>query len=69
MSWQFDCELSLEDFFWQNLKSLLNLTQLDRQHRINNQVVDILAVSPNQQIVLLELKNTEDRYECIPLLR
>jgi len=69
MSWQFDCELSLEDFFWQNLKSLLNLTQLDRQYRINNQVVDILSVSPNQQIVLLELKNTEDRYVVQQLTR
>lgn len=60
--WGFANEAALEDFVWTNLKSLFNLTPLKRQFFVRGEVCDILAVDDNRQLVVLELKNIEDRY-------
>ncbi|HEY9694664.1 MAG TPA: endonuclease NucS domain-containing protein [Oculatellaceae cyanobacterium] len=67
--WDFPSEAVLEDFAWANLPQLLGLTPLRRQYSINNQFCDILALGKNQQLVVLELKNTEDRYIVQQLTR
>lgn len=40
-----------------------------RQYYLNNQVCDLLAVAQNNQLVIVELKNTEDRYIIQQLTR
>ena len=67
--WQFDSELSLETFVNAHLLRLLDLNPLARQFFIDSQVCDLLAVSPQTQLVILELKNTEDRYIVQQLTR
>jgi RecB family endonuclease NucS len=67
--WDFPSEAVLEDFAWANLPQLLGLTPLKRQYSINNQFCDILALGKNKQLVVLELKNTEDRYIVQQLTR
>jgi len=67
--WQFDSELSLEDFVYAHLLKLLDLKPLARQFRLDSQVCDLLALSPQRQLVILELKNTEDRYIVQQLTR
>lgn len=67
--WQFDSETVLEDFVWTNLQQLLKLTPLKRQYRVSGQICDILAVDENKRLVVLELKNNEDRYIVQQLTR
>lgn len=67
--WEFVNEAALEDFVWDNLKPLLNLTPLKRQYFVRGEACDILAVDDNRQLVVLELKNTEDRYIVQQLTR
>lgn len=67
--WEFVNEAALEDFVWDNLKPLLNLTPLKRQYFVKGEICDILAVDDNRQLVVLELKNTEDRYIVQQLTR
>lgn len=67
--WRFANEAALEDFIWANLKPLFNLTPLKRQYYVKGEVCDILAVDDNKQLVVLELKNTEDRYIVQQLTR
>ncbi len=67
--WEFVNEAALEDFVWDNLKPLLNLTSLKRQYFVRGEICDILAVDDNRQLVVLELKNTEDRYIVQQLTR
>lgn len=67
--WRFTNEAALEDFIWDNLKPLFNLTPLKRQFFVRGEVCDILAVDDNRQLVVLELKNTEDRYVVQQLTR
>lgn len=67
--WGFANEAALEDFVWTNLKSLFNLTPLKRQFFVRGEVCDILAVDDNRQLVVLELKNIEDRYIVQQLTR
>lgn len=67
--WEFVNEAALEDFIWDNLKPLLNLTPLKRQYFVRGEVCDILALDDNRQLVVLELKNTEDRYIVQQLTR
>jgi RecB family endonuclease NucS len=67
--WEFATEAELEDFVWANLKQLLGLTPLKRQFFVNGQYCDILALRDNQQLVVLELKNVEDRYIVQQLTR
>lgn len=61
IGWEFESEAALEDFVWANLKQLLGLTPLKQQYRVHGQICDILAVDDNKRLVVLELKNAEDR--------
>ena len=67
--WQFENEEALEDFAWDNLRQLLGLTPLKRQYGVKGQICDILAVDDNKRLVVLELKNSEDRYIVQQLTR
>ena len=67
--WEFDSEAALEDFVWTNLKDLLGLIPLKRQYYVLGQVCDILALGENKQLVVLDLKNGEDRYIVQQLTR
>lgn len=67
--WEFESEEALEDFAWANLKQLLGLTPLKRQYVVKGQICDILAVDEHKRLVVLELKNTEDRYIVQQLTR
>ncbi|NEQ77228.1 MAG: DUF91 domain-containing protein [Okeania sp. SIO2C9] len=59
--WEFVSEEILEDFLYENLEKLLGLNVLDRQYIVNNQRCDILAVDSHKNLVILELKNVEDK--------
>lgn len=67
--WEFSSEAALEDFVWANLKQLLGLVPLERQYSVKGEVCDILAIDNNQKLVVIELKNTEDRYLVQQLTR
>jgi hypothetical protein len=67
--WQFDTEFSLEEFLWVSLEPLLSLKPLARQHSTEGQICDILATTSDRQLVVLELKNVEDRYVVPQLTR
>ncbi len=67
--WEFESEEVLEDFAWANLTQLFGLTPLKRQYIVNDQRCDILALGENKQLVVLELKNVEDRYVVQQLTR
>ena len=67
--WRFQSELHLEMFVCETIEPLLNLKQLARQYYLNNQVCDLLAVAQNNQLAIVELKNTEDRYVIQQLTR
>jgi Endonuclease NucS len=58
--WRFISEEVLEDFLWANLP-LLGLEGLSRQHGIHGDICDIVAKDAQGQLVILELKNCEDR--------
>ncbi|QMS89173.1 DUF91 domain-containing protein [Nostoc edaphicum CCNP1411] len=68
-SCKFATEADLEDFVWANLKELFGLIPLKRQYYVNGQICDILALRENKQLVVLELKNAEDRYIVQQLTR
>ena len=67
--WEFESEIALEDFVWANLQQLLGLIPLKRQYRVNSQICDIVAIDENKRLVVLELKNCEDRYVVQQLTR
>lgn len=67
--WAFKTEFDLEEFVWANLEPLFNLQPLARQYGIKGQICDILATTTEQQLVVLELKNVEDRYVVQQLTR
>jgi Endonuclease NucS len=67
--WMFAEERFLEDFIWDNLESSLDLIPLKRQFAIKGEYCDILAKTKNNQLVVLELKNCEDRYVIHQLTR
>src|SRR4028118_806032 len=69
IGWKFESEAALENFAWANLKQLLGLTPLKRQYVVKGQICDILAVDENKRLVVLELKNNEDRYVVQQLTR
>lgn len=68
-SWQFSNEADLEDFVWNNLEKLFGLIPLKRQYIVLNDCCDILALSDSGQLVIIELKNLEDRYVVQQLTR
>jgi RecB family endonuclease NucS len=67
--WEFLNEAALEKFIWENLEQLFNLTGLKQQYISKGEICDILAVDINRRLVILELKNTEDRYIIQQLTR
>ncbi|MBW4566192.1 MAG: DUF91 domain-containing protein [Mojavia pulchra JT2-VF2] len=67
--WEFASEAALEDFIWDNLQQLLGFTPLKRQYAAKGEFCDILALNENKQLVILELKNAEDRYVIQQLTR
>jgi len=67
--WRFSSEADLEDFVWNNLNKLFGLTPLKRQYIIQSDCCDILALSESGQLVIIELKNIEDRYVVQQLTR
>ncbi len=67
--WEFASEEALEDFVEVHLQSLLGLTVIKRQFTVNEQRCDIIAVDENKRLVVLELKNGEDRYVVQQLTR
>ncbi|NJN11524.1 MAG: recombinase RecB [Richelia sp. RM1_1_1] len=69
IGWEFASELTLEDFVWENLPQLFELTPLKRQHPAKGEYCDILAVNNKKQLTIIELKNTEDRYLVQQLTR
>ncbi|MBW4429844.1 MAG: DUF91 domain-containing protein [Nostoc desertorum CM1-VF14] len=68
-SWEFASEAALEDFVWDNLQQLSGLKPLKRQYAVKGEICDILALNEIRQLVILELKNTEDRYIVQQLTR
>lgn len=68
-SWEFASEAALEDFVWHNLQQLSGLKPLKRQYAVKGEICDILALNDTRQLVILELKNTEDRYVIQQLTR
>lgn len=67
--WEFASEAALEDFIWENLQQLFGLTPLKRQYALKGEVCDILALDEQKQLVIIELKNAEDRYVIQQLTR
>jgi RecB family endonuclease NucS len=67
--WQFDNEYVLEDLVWHHLLALLNLQPFKRQFSVRGQFCDILAIDHDHQLVVIELKNVEDRYVVQQLTR
>lgn len=67
--WCFASEAELEDFVWANLQSIFGLSPLKRQFSIAGQFIDILATDQNQNLTIIELKNTEDRHIIQQLTR
>ncbi|MEQ8385602.1 MAG: endonuclease NucS [Coleofasciculus sp. A1-SPW-01] len=67
--WEFANEAVLEDFVWDNLEKMLGWKPLKRQHHVNGNYSDILAIVNKDQLVIIELKNSEDRYVIQQLTR
>lgn len=67
--WQFASENNLEDFVWSQLEGLFKLLPLKRQYIVSGDICDILALDKNNRLVIIELKNIEDRYIVQQLTR
>jgi len=59
--WEFESEEALEDFLFSHLDAILGWTVIQRQYIVNNQRCDILATDKAGRLVVIELKNVEDR--------
>lgn len=60
--WKFIDESELETFVWENLEEIFELKPLARQLSIKGEICDIIGMGNNNQLAIIELKNTEDRY-------
>ncbi|OUL34499.1 hypothetical protein BV372_13945 [Nostoc sp. T09] len=67
--WKFIDESELETFVWDNLEEIFGLKPLKRQLSIKGEICDILAIGKKNQLAIIELKNTEDRYVINQLTR
>lgn len=67
--WEFASEQALEDFVWNHLNDLLHVSPFQRQLAVMGEVCDILALTAEQQLVIIELKNTEYRHVVQQLTR
>lgn len=68
-AWFCENEAVLEDLLWRNLSHFFGLVPLKRQFSVDGQICDILALGEEGQLVILELKNTQDRYLINQLTR
>ncbi|MGA1256978.1 MAG: hypothetical protein ACO3YX_08235, partial [Candidatus Nanopelagicaceae bacterium] len=59
---EFESEFHLELFVCESLLKALNLKLLARQHPCQAGICDVLAIGPDRQLVILELKNTVDSH-------
>lgn len=69
MGWEFVSEATLEKFVWENLQELFGIYPLRQQYICQGEISDILAVDNEGGLVVLELKNVEDRYLIQQLTR
>lgn len=67
--WEFANEQALEDFVWTRLVDLLDVISFQRQIAVMGEICDILALTTDRQLVIVELKNAEDRYVVQQLTR
>jgi RecB family endonuclease NucS len=67
--WEFSRESEFEDYLWENLDVLLGVKPLKRQYYSQGNFCDILAVTSQKELAILELKITEDRYILQQLTR
>lgn len=67
--WEFASEQALEDFVWHHLSDLLHVRPFQRQLSVMGEVCDILALTKERQLVIIELKNTEYRHVVQQLTR
>ncbi len=67
--WEFVSETALEKFVWGNLQELFGIFPLRQQYICQGEISDILAVDNEGRLVILELKNVEDRYLIQQLTR
>jgi RecB family endonuclease NucS len=67
--WEFISEAALEKFVWTSLTELFELTPLKQQYNCNGEICDIIAIDKDKGLVILELKNVEDRYLIQQLTR
>ena len=67
--WEFASEQALEDFVWNHLEDLLQVRPFQRQLAVMGEICDILALSAERQLVIIELKNAEYRYVVQQLTR
>lgn len=59
--WEFATEEALEDFIWENITVIFNFKPLERQRSVNGERCDIIAITNEEQLVIMELKNTQNR--------
>ncbi|MEB3277669.1 MAG: endonuclease NucS domain-containing protein [Lyngbya sp.] len=59
--WEFESEEALEDFLFSHLDLILGWTVIQRQYIVNGQRCDLLATDKTGRLVVIELKNVEDR--------
>ena len=67
--WEFVSEAALEKFIWENLQELFGIYPLRQQYVCQGEISDILAVDNEGRLLVLELKNVEDRYLIQQLTR
>lgn len=67
--WRFVSEAALESFIWANIQELLGVTPVKQQYYCNGEVSDIIAIEDSGRLVIIELKNVEDRYIIQQLTR
>ncbi|OLP20085.1 hypothetical protein BST81_02275 [Leptolyngbya sp. 'hensonii'] len=59
---EFETERHLEWFFWHTVLAQMGLTPLKSQYNCREGVCDILARGANKELVIIELKNTQDSH-------
>lgn len=67
--WNFESELALENVVSDHLEALLSLQLLRRQYQCRGEICDLTASDSAHRLVIVELKNVEDRYIVQQLTR
>ncbi|KAM3115701.1 recombinase RecB [Phormidesmis sp. 146-33] len=67
--WAFENESILESLIWENLNTLFPIQPIARQFICKGEICDIIAVGLNRELVIIEMKNAEDRYLVQQLTR